>query len=97
MLLVRCPFAAHPGGEEADLGGDEQHRGVSPGVQVLHGGHRRAEQLPAVSVAGGGAVRGMARPETRAFNTSPLGDKRGFFAEYFVCRLAHGWAWHAEV
>lgn len=24
MPLIRCPFAAHPGGEEADLGGNKQ-------------------------------------------------------------------------
>uniref|UniRef100_A0A674H3H8 N-terminal EF-hand calcium binding protein 3 n=1 Tax=Taeniopygia guttata TaxID=59729 RepID=A0A674H3H8_TAEGU len=37
----------HPGGQEADLGGHEQHRGVPAGVPLLHRGHGRAQQLPA--------------------------------------------------
>lgn len=53
LLLTACPPAEHPGGQEADLCGQGQHRGVSPGTQVLHGGHHGAEQLPAVSVVGG--------------------------------------------
>lgn len=55
LLLTACPPAEHPGGQEADLCGQGQHRGVSPGTQVLHGGHHGAEQLPAVSVVGEGA------------------------------------------
>lgn len=76
MPLICFPFTAHPGGEEADLGGNKWHRGVSPGVQVLHGGHCWAEQLPAVSVSGSGVVYGVAHPET--------GDKRVFCGVFCV-------------
>lgn len=48
-------LAAHPGGQEADLGGHEQHRAVPAGGPLLHRGHGRPQQLPAVS---GGAALG---------------------------------------
>lgn len=51
-LTPGCPSAAHPGGQEADLGGHGQHRGVPAGVPLLHRGHGRAQQLLAVSSGG---------------------------------------------
>ncbi|XP_066055216.1 N-terminal EF-hand calcium-binding protein 3 isoform X1 [Chamaea fasciata] len=44
---VQRTGCTHPGGQEADLGGHEQHRGVPAGVPLLHRGHGRAQQLPA--------------------------------------------------
>ncbi|XP_053848666.1 N-terminal EF-hand calcium-binding protein 3 isoform X1 [Vidua macroura] len=44
---VQRTGCTHPGGQEADLGGHEQRRGVPAGVPLLHRGHGRAQQLPA--------------------------------------------------
>ncbi|KFV61854.1 N-terminal EF-hand calcium-binding protein 3, partial [Dryobates pubescens] len=89
-----CCLAATPGDAvcvllepAVDLGGEQQRRGVPPGLQVLHRAHCWPQQLPAVSVAPGGGC-GVAPPNVWAFNTAPLGARRGLCAGHVsACKL----------
>lgn len=84
-LTPVCPSAAHPGGQEADLGGHGQHRGVPAGVPLLHRGHGRAQQLPAVSGVSWGCFGGWL-PTNGGFNT--LGGHKGLCGVFCVLARA---------
>ncbi|NXN98134.1 NECA3 protein, partial [Rhinopomastus cyanomelas] len=72
----------------SNLGGNQQHRGVPPGLPVLHGGDGWAEQLPAVSGAGAGAACGSLRgsplsPCPRSVSACKLTDEACFILYEF--------------